>query len=792
MSIRVQDPLFLLSAQTGLSVGELAASAAEGNPDINRPQEALKTGEPIPVIFCRRRNSNGGVMIQPKMSEGSFANPLIEDTITLDNGVTLVKTPVQVTRIKYLLVLSEGNLPQLQVRDLFHGGCRRGTYNQAYNARAGTWDPGNFVDDHFDYIVQKNSNGVFDFNPYTDLSTGQSARVANTIYYRNSDGVYYINIKYIEHVFPTFCGTSGTYSGLTTLSFEYEEQQSDTDKINKGISAFVRGGLQVTRLVDGTTGPSDNYADLTKYLFQANNRLADDLIDNASLTIAANFTDANSFLFNGQITESQNLSDWLQRTSVNFLLRLSNSGGKFGLTPRLPYNTDYTIKTTQVSYEFCFTEDHIVDGGFEIEYISLEDREPVCFEVYWRQQPEADFGLVRTVQVRYTGEATNGPFVSIDMSNYCTSENHAVKVGAFRLAQRKFITHHLRLTVRERSYNATLVVGDLVRVRLRRETNEGDAQYHDKLYEINMIEKSFEGAIAYDLTHFPIDSQGRSLVAREVADAVGAGNTINVGRSTFSCDENSATATTLVGSSSGGGGSNQPGGNDTEVELDPPSDGGGSGSDNPYPGDFNDENEDDSSDDGLTDTLPQPQITGYTDTPTAGDTLSIDPGCSNALIKWYKVDINTGQVTKISEGVGGSLTVTQALQQEGVRVYAEGCCPDPASISGYSACRKSNVVDVFDEIVDCPGGGASGAQGTFTKVINVGTAFPASFTFTYTAYSIQDRFVISGAATLDTGYVSGTNVDVTVQKTSSDPYITVTVYAPTSGTLWNYSVGCAS
>ena len=83
----------------------------------------------------------------------------------------------------------------------------------------------------------------------------------------------------------------------------------------------------------------------------------------------------------------------------------------------------------------------------------------------------------------------------------------------FRLAQRKFITHHLRLTVRERNYNSHLVVGDLVRVRLRRETNEGEVGYHDKVYEINRIDKTFESKIIYDLTHFPIDSQGRSLIA---------------------------------------------------------------------------------------------------------------------------------------------------------------------------------------------------------------------------------------------------------------------------------------
>lgn len=806
MSIRVQDPLFLLSAQTGLSVGELQAKSASGNPDVEKPQEALKTGEPIPIIFCRRRNDNGGVMVQPKMTEGYFANPIIEREYSTDSGSTTFYLPTQVTQLKYLLVLSEGCLPQLQIRDIFHGNCRRGTFNQTCNGRAGTWTPGNFIDDHFDYIVSLNAQGYYDFS-YSQLSNGESARLGGSVYYQSTDGVTHV-MRYIENSFPAFCGTSGTYSGLTTLSFEYEMLDAQATKLEKTISVFVRNGLQVTRLVDGATDESDNFVDLVKYLFQANNRLADDLIDNTALTTAAKFTDANGFLFNGELKQSQNLLDWLQATSVNFLLRVSNSGGKFGLLPRLPYNTDHTIKTTKITPEFTFTEEHVVDGGFELSYISLEDREPVCFVVQWRQQPEADFGLVRTVQVKYANEATNGPFVSIDMSNYCTNEDHAVKVGAFRLAQRKFITHHLRLTVRERSYNASLVVGDLVRVRLRRETSEGEVEYHDKVYEINRIEKTFASTIVYDLTHFPIDSEGRSIVAREVAEASGAGNVINVGRSTFTCDENSPTSTTTVGTDSGGGGT-IPGATDTSVDLDIGNLVDDNGNpilgpdgnqlpieDAPYPGDnnINEGNDWNNPSDPLDgDTVfGDPQVDGYNDTPTAGDTLTYSPGCPNAFIKWYKVDINTGAVTLLGSGVGATLTVTEALQQEGVRVYAEGFCPDPSSPDGYGSPITSDEVDVFDEIQDCPGGGDSGSQGTFTKVINVGTAYPASFTFTYSAYTIQDRFVISGAASLDTGFVSGTNVNVTVSKTSADPYITVTVFAPTSGTAWDYSVGCAS
>ncbi len=682
MSIRVQDPLFLLSAQTGLSVGELAAKAAAGSPDINKKQEAFKTGEPIPLLFTRFRNSAGGVMAQPKITEGYFANPIIEEEYDLTNGLTAYGA-YQTFQIKYLYVLSEGELPELQIRDIFFGNSRVGTFNQKYNGRAGTWTPGNAIDDHFETVITTPTGGVFTYNPFS-LTTGQSARLANRVYYQGS-GSSLIAMDYVESSFTNFCGTSGTYSGLTTLSFEYQIKAGASAKLDRTLSIFVRKGLEVTRLVDGVTGSSDNFADLVKYLFQKNNRLADDLIDDAALTTAAKFTDANGFLFNGQLKESQNLLDWLQATSVNFLLRVSNSGGKFGLLPRLPYNTNHTIKTTQVTPEFTFTEEHVVEGGFEIEYISLEDREPVCFVVAWRQQPETDFGLVRTVEVRYQGEAASGPFVNIDLSDYCTSEDHAVKVGAFRLAQRKFVTHHLRLTVRERSYNATLVIGDLVRVRLRRETTEGEVEYHDKLYEINRIEKTFASTITYDLTHFPIDSLGRSIVARQVNAASGAGNVINVGKSTFDADENSSSVTTIVGTSSGGGGT-APSSADTEAEFELPTDG-----DSPFPD--GSDNPSDSLDQSVDDTSAAAiagSNSGYGgSSATPGNTVDIqstDLPCSNGRVCFYRLDKETGVKTLracVTTPVGGKFSSTITTADISYAIVVEGQCPDPSSESGY-------------------------------------------------------------------------------------------------------------
>tara|TARA_R110002012_G_scaffold317382_2_gene533656 strand:- start:112 stop:2784 length:2673 start_codon:yes stop_codon:yes gene_type:complete len=684
MTLEFTEPLFLLSAQTGLSVSELRAQAAEGNPDVSGPQAILKTGEPIPIVFCRRREINsvqtGGAMVAPKASEGSFSNDVVIRRLETSGTWTDVTVTKEIY-VKLLLVVSQGEIGSIQIRDMFYGNCRRGTYNQGYDARAGSWSPGNTIDDYIEADIAQNPSGTYSIptSPVADAvyKMGNSLYSLVTINAVNTTRTYLLN--YREHKMPTFCGTSGSYSGLTTLSFEITLAGS-TDW-NKQISAFIRDGLQVTRIIGGGTGASDNFVDLAKYLMLQSGRLPSDLIDDSSLSIAANFTDANNFLFNGVLAKSENLSDWLQKTSYNFLLRLTNTNGKFGLRPRLPYNTNYTIKTTTITPEFTFTEDHVLGGGFEIDFVSLEDREPVCVVAQWRQQPEADFGLVRTVNVRYQGEAASGPFVSMDLSGYCVTENHAIKAATYKLATRKHVTHHLRLKVRERNYNSTLEVGDIVRVRLRRETSEGEIQHHDKVYEIARIEKTFGSLIKYDLTHFPVDNQGRSIVAKAVNDAVGAGNVINVGRSTHDCDTNSSTSTTNVGGVTSTQG-NPPSTGDTESNIPTP---GANDQDSTYPGVIS--NPADPIDESVDDTDGLTHDGAYT-FPAQGDNAQVarDELVCNGRVCFYRVDKDSGErtlkqcVDKPISGPFSSIITTADIDHY---LVAEGQCLDPSSPDGY-------------------------------------------------------------------------------------------------------------
>jgi len=679
MSLNISDPLALLAHQSGLVNPPLIEAAAEAADDLTAQQRAIKIGDPVPIVFCRRVSNNGGVMVAPGATEARYEN----------DGTTNALT------VSTMVVLSEGDLPQIAIKDCFVGPCRQGTWNQTYDRRAGTWTPSNAV------------TTVSGKDPWSC---------------------------------PVYCGTSGRYENMTTMSC-VNTYPDGSERWEHQLHLFVREGMKVTRIIDSTLGPSNNVIDLAIYLMTQSGRIPSTLINTTQMLAAANFTNTNGLLFNGVFQESQNLDEWLEQISNDFLLRLTEANGKFAFRPRLPVNGDHTIKTTAISWEFTFTEDHLLPDGFEIQYIPLADRQPVCLQMMWRQQPDADIGFPRTTEIRYENEATAGPYEQYDLSAFCTSETHAVKVGAYRLARRKYITHTLRLNVRPSSYNSILSVGDIVRVRLRRETATTALNYHDFLYEIERIEKTSSGACVFDLTHLPIDSQGRSMVALEVAAATAPGIVIAAGRSNYTCDDNSSSDNTPVG----GGGINSPAFADTpssaatQLSIKAPGtsgaavdnttwpDGGNppigpnasqpsgeaSGGETPLGGWSNPA-------DSLEKDRPAAPITGATGAggaPQSGDTLSIqesDLGCAGQVC-WSKINKNTGVETEIScqnQAISGSYDLSITTSEANHYIVATGRCKDPSTPSGWGAPSKLNQTPA----VICPpvagiyGGNISGTR----------------------------------------------------------------------------------
>jgi hypothetical protein len=569
MTLSISDPLALVAIESGLVKAPMADAAAKGSSQLDTQQRSAVIGEPVPVVFCKRTTDSGGVLISPPATEARFENDS-------SNAVTA----------SYHLVLSEGQIGLIQVRDVFQGPCRVGSFTQTYDRRAGTWTPGNTIADQsqpirrfftVDMVTLSTEEDAKQWNlviatevtdpaqlsayPFDLFDTWHEATLTDPDHpdaYGSWD--YLIDgdpagalamtktVKAISYSLPAcsyYCGSIGTYVDMSTMSYEITTGNGN-DRWNRQVHCFIRNGIEVDRLIEEDVDSSNNYADLVNWALLNCAKLPVAMIDTTSLVAAASFLAANDFNCDICIKESGNLADFLANHAPYFLLAETRNNGRRGLRPLLPLNEDHTIKTTAISWQFTFTEDHILPGGLELSYVPLVDRLPFCVQTVWRQQLTDDFGIIRTSEVRYAGEAETGPYEQHDLSAFCTREDHAVKVGAYIRARRKYITHTARISCRAIDFDGLeLVPGDIVRVRLLRVPDSDDADDHNYLYEINRITKEPSGQLMYELTHFPIDGDGASLVALDVAAATGGGIMLTSDKSGVSCDLNSSTSTTV-------------------------------------------------------------------------------------------------------------------------------------------------------------------------------------------------------------------------------------------------------
>ena len=588
----------------------LIEAAALGSSPLDVKQRGAVIGEPIPIVFCRRTGGAGGVLISPPATEARF-----EDDAS--SNITA----------SYHLILSEGQIDSIQVRDVFQRSCRVGTFTQTYDRRAGTFAAGNFID----------------------------------------------NTPNLEA--PIYCGTSGTYDGLSTMAFSVTIP-AGFDQWNRQVHCFIRGGTYVARLLDSVTGPSNNVADLLLYLLRNSSRVPEVMIDTAtSFLAAATFTNTNGFWFNGVVSESTNLRDWSGGTLQYFLLRQSRIGGKEALKPLVPTNANGTIKTTAVSWAFTFTERHIIPDSFEITYTPLADRKPFCAVMLWRQQDDLGIPVMRNTEVRYTGTAVDGPYEQHDLSEFCSTENHAVKVGAYILSKRRHVTHRLQLGVKPDAFNPTLGAGDLVRVRLERIASTGASSVHDYLYEVDRIGKSIGGKVQLDLTHFPVDANLASVVALEVSAATGSGLLLPTGLSGITCDVNSSADTSVPAETFTEGAFSEYGSNISDF-------GGGGGGEEFGDGDADKDNADDGKDgqggqggSGSAGNLELPHPV-----PAVGDTATAPIICEGGITRWYRLDPSVpGGRVYLTQGPSYTMIINDADYS----IYAETKCPDPSTPDGY-------------------------------------------------------------------------------------------------------------
>ena len=210
---------------------------------------------------------------------------------------------------------------------------------------------------------------------------------------------------------------------------------------------------------ESAIGPSNLFTDLVYFLLTDQRAGAGGLLgissSNNYLVNRSDFEKTSRFLetqklfFNGPIVERTNLRQFISELAPYFLCNFIVSDGKFSLKPAIPVYTGGAINTEAVQVDQLFTSGNILEDTYKLEYLGAEERRPFKAVVRYRQErknklPEEQVVIVRgadgTGDFSFPGTDLL-PSEQFDLTQFCTSRDHAVKVAKYFLALRAYVTH---------------------------------------------------------------------------------------------------------------------------------------------------------------------------------------------------------------------------------------------------------------------------------------------------------------------------------------------------------------
>ena len=173
-----------------------------------------------------------------------------------------------------------------------------------------------------------------------------------------------------------------------------------------------------------------------------------DQINLVSMRAAGKFCEGNNFTWDGVISDRLNIRDFIFDNAGFALLDFTIIGGKFGLVPAVPYNTNGTVnhaaKPGDPTFEIraLFTDGNMRE--FKVSFLPPEEREMFTAEVLYRRETENGFPETEAVTVRLTTEQGGffrDPVESFDCTQFMTDKEHAIKFAKYALLTRKYVDH---------------------------------------------------------------------------------------------------------------------------------------------------------------------------------------------------------------------------------------------------------------------------------------------------------------------------------------------------------------
>ena len=201
-------------------------------------------------------------------------------------------------------------------------------------------------------------------------------------------------------------------------------------------SVYVNSGINAT-----SSFPEVLLDLLTNDRYGTGQILSSAQVDQASFAAAATFAYNRRYFFDGAISDKINIRSWGAQTAANYLLDLVIRNGKFALEPVASFTAPEQINQ-------LFTAGNIIEDSFQLSFVEEQDRIPPRISVVWREERETNtvdgkglFPVIREVTVQEGTTPDNAPLEKIDISDYATSERHAIDLAKWQCLSRRFVTH---------------------------------------------------------------------------------------------------------------------------------------------------------------------------------------------------------------------------------------------------------------------------------------------------------------------------------------------------------------
>ena len=163
-------------------------------------------------------------------------------------------------------------------------------------------------------------------------------------------------------------------------------------------------------------------------------------IDVESFEEMAEWCESRRYFFDGLVSSKVNIRSWGTQVAQNYLLDLVVRNGRFALQRILDFDKDPEITA-------LFTAGNIIEDTFEYSTADEQDRILPRVSVKWREEKvDAENGLfpvVRQITVREKDTPEDAPLETLDISEYATSQEHAIDLAKLTCRQRRLVTHSI-------------------------------------------------------------------------------------------------------------------------------------------------------------------------------------------------------------------------------------------------------------------------------------------------------------------------------------------------------------